>query len=192
MPQDGELHKAAHLGDAGKVSSLLAESACEVAAPGASLRTALHRAVGAGHEGVAIQLLEAGAPIDAVDAYARTPLHWATMGKHGACVALLAERGCAVNAQMAGGHTALHDAAEECALEVVKLLLFKGAAAIDTELKDEEQKTALDLVVEKAQLKPPKEGALTVAGYIQRGPLRTQEDFDAPPPPDPSKACAIM
>ena len=191
MPQDGALHKAAHLGDAVKVASLLEEGA-DVGAPGASNRTALHRAVGAGHNAVAMQLLEGGAPIDAVDAHARAPLHWAVMAKHAPCVSLLVARGCAINAQMSGGSTALHSASEECALEMVKLLLFKGAASIDMSIMDEEGKTALDLVVEKAQLKPPPPTALTVAGYLQRGTIATQEDFDAAPPPDPSKACAIM
>ena len=56
MPQDTELHKAANQGDEGEVADILVNGEIAVDAKGAQERTALHRALGAGHAGIAEQL----------------------------------------------------------------------------------------------------------------------------------------
>jgi ankyrin repeat protein len=63
------------LGDLGSVEELLEEKSVNINAPGAQNRTALHRAVGKGHDSVTEFLIENGANVNCVDAGNLTPLY---------------------------------------------------------------------------------------------------------------------
>ena len=65
-------HAARNQGDEAETSELLAEKDIAIDAPGAQGRTALHRALGSGHKGVAALLLDANADPTKEDSCKRT------------------------------------------------------------------------------------------------------------------------
>ncbi|KAF2224387.1 hypothetical protein BDZ85DRAFT_216344, partial [Elsinoe ampelina] len=78
------------------------------------------------HEGVARQLLDAGADIELIDEVFGTALQCAASSGNFAIVELLIEKGADINRANSYG-TALQQAARDGHLEVVKLLIEKGA-----------------------------------------------------------------
>lgn len=93
--------------------------------------TPLDGALKAGHESVALLLIESGAKLDtktgisAVSADAITPLHRATCRPP--ILKAMLQRGAKVNVKSAVGYTPLHWAVQDGDVESVKLLLDAGA-----------------------------------------------------------------
>jgi len=150
MPGDTELHKAANQGEELDVKDLL--DSVPVDAPGAQGRTALHRALGAGHKGVAEILVEHKADVTLQDSCARTSLHWAALGPESdsalACLQLLFQNDAVkalIDKQSKSGATPLHCALTRSHTDAVRLLVEKGA---NKTLKDEDGKTAENLAKE--------------------------------------------
>ncbi|KAJ3162096.1 hypothetical protein HDU86_005794 [Geranomyces michiganensis] len=79
----------------------------------------------------------------ALDKAGNSPLHWACRGGHAAVVQLLLERKPAVNSQNKLGDTPLHLAAWGGHAAVLSMLLSQ--AGIDTRLRNNDGKTALEL-----------------------------------------------
>ena len=78
MPRDGDIHKAAYKGDLDEVRQLL-KSGVDPDTPGASQRTALHRAIAGDQTSVVEFLLDNKANVNVKDKSGRTPLHWAAV-----------------------------------------------------------------------------------------------------------------
>ena len=106
-------------GDVNQVLSLLDEG-LEVDALGAQGRTALHRALGGGHHGLARTLIERGARVAVIDSMGRTSMHWAAMAPTALaqqCCLLLFELSepealATLGKQTKSGRAPLHSAAE--------------------------------------------------------------------------------
>jgi cytohesin len=106
----------------------------------------LHTAVVAGDEKIVQLLLDRGANVNTLNNFLMTPLHIAAEeGNRLAIARLLLDRGADVNggktAERREGHTPLHQAAMSGDLEVLKLLVDRGA---DLTLLDESGQSALD------------------------------------------------
>jgi ankyrin repeat protein len=172
MPADNELHKAANKGDIETCQKLIetpdeGEEKIDVNEPGASDRTALHRAAGAGHLGLCEYLLSVGAKIEAVstsrfwfyrvftvyvqvDKQGRTPLHWAAIPGHTDIVKLLLDKGADILAVTTSNMNALHGACEGGRVETVRVLMthVSGDEAKKTALtnaKNSDDKTSWDI-----------------------------------------------
>lgn len=88
-------------------------------------------------------LLEAGATVDALHRDGRTPLHLSCRQRLGISKLLL-EHGANVNAVARDGSGPLHDAVKEGNVELVDVLVARGAAV---DVKDIEGRTPLDLAL---------------------------------------------
>ena len=122
--------EAAAVGDVGRLRAALD------AEPGVVTRfahdgwTLLHLACFFGHLDTVRLLLERGADAGAlsINGMRNTPLHAALAGPLPAeGVRLLVDAGADVNARQHGGYTALHSAAQNGRMEVIDLLLERGA-----------------------------------------------------------------
>jgi ankyrin repeat protein len=90
----------------------------------------LHFAAGEGDIEKVKELLKEGYPIDAFDdSLSRTPLHYAALGKHMDVERYLIEAGADVNLHEEEkiGNTVLKQIAENCSLEMARILLYAGA-----------------------------------------------------------------
>lgn len=96
-------------------------------------RTLLHRAAGCGYPEMVEFLIRAGAEVDAREVSGETPLHYAALQGQFAAAKVLIEHGADVTARAkfggvpGDGKSVLSDAAGGGNLELVKLLLEKGA-----------------------------------------------------------------
>lgn len=91
--------------------------------------TFLHRAAREGHVEIVEKLLESGASVCLEDLYGHLPLHVASMSGHPKIVQLLLNQDCdALDKMSSTKLSPLHCAAKEGKLEVVKLLLERGAS----------------------------------------------------------------
>ncbi|CEG01939.1 Ankyrin repeat [Ostreococcus tauri] len=84
--QAPELHDAARRGDQRKVIDLLDRRAFGVDDPDPGGRTALHFAVGFGHESVVMELLRRNCDIDKRDDWMKSPVDFGLQAKHDRCV----------------------------------------------------------------------------------------------------------
>ncbi len=102
--------------------------------------TALLMAAYNGHTSIVKLLLKEGAEVDARDSEGKTPLMHASSGPFAETVAVLIDAGANVNAtETTEGFTALMTAAAVGEVDVVKLLLQRGA---DPSIVDEDNDTA--------------------------------------------------
>jgi ankyrin repeat protein len=138
-------------GELESVRQLVEESGVNVDEPGASNRTALHRAAALGHLGVIAYLISKKATVDALDRYNRTPLLWATLSSQSGAVALLLSAGAAADKQASSGMSPLMAAADSGSLPLVQLLLDHAmkhdlmVAIAMCEAKDNEGNTAFHI-----------------------------------------------
>ncbi len=121
----GELHQAASRGDLAAVDALLLSSTVDLDEVD-SMGTPLHRAIMGRYYAVAKRLIAAGANLNAVDASLRTPLYLAALEQDEAAAWLLIASGADLEAQGPIG-TPLHVAAQHDLVDMVRLLLRKGA-----------------------------------------------------------------
>ena len=125
---------------------LLLDHGADAAAKTRLGSTLLHDAALKGHVPRVELLLRKGADVNALNGSGGTPLHDAALGGHVEVAALLLARGASINAQeVESGNTALANAASWGRLNLVNLLLDKGA---DAKLKNRAGKTALMLALE--------------------------------------------
>ena len=153
MPQDTELHKVAKEGDSESCTELL-DAGANVDALGAQGRTALHRALAGGHDQCAGALLDRGADPTLADSMQRTSLVYACLAPEAEaamrCVQLLFEKKgeevvSVINKPTKSGTTPLHCATEKRAVDMVRLLLERGA---DATLQDGDGKSSIDMAKE--------------------------------------------
>ncbi|KAJ3165914.1 Osteoclast-stimulating factor 1 [Geranomyces variabilis] len=135
----------------------------------AEIDNPLHEAAKRGNLGFTQELLAAGVSINALDKAGNSPLHWACRGGHVAVVQLLLERKPAVNSQNKLGDTPLHLAAWGGHAAVLSMLL--GQPGIDTRLRNNDGKTALELA-------KTDEAAATLVNAGQDGGLEEDHDED--------------
>ena len=100
------------------------ESVFPMEAPPEPAGTPLHQAVRQGDVAAVERLLAQGADVNATDEYGRTPLHLADDPK---IAEMLLAKGASLNAPDNTGNTPLHIAAVYGNVEVMKLLIVKGA-----------------------------------------------------------------
>lgn len=104
--------------------------------------TALLLAAYNGHSHVVKELLKNGAAVDARDSEGKTPLIHASSGPFPETVTMLIDAGADVNAtESTEGFTALMTAAAMGEVDVIKILLARGA---DPDIKDADNDTAKD------------------------------------------------
>ena len=117
-------------------------------------RSPLHKAASSGSYDIAKMLIERGADVNALDADARTPLHKAVsalrpqekMKENYEVAILLLNHGANPNVKDAPYlRTPLHYAAHDGAVEVVKVMMERGA---DPTIRDRKGKTPADLAKE--------------------------------------------
>lgn len=137
------LHAAARNGHTAVVAALLAANAAVDAADQRG-NTPLHAAARNDHTAMVAALLNAGAAVDATDQRGDTPLHDAARFGHTAVVAAVLNAGAAVHATDQYGSSPLHHAVRNGRTEVVAAQLAAGA---DVDVKDDDDRTALDLMV---------------------------------------------
>jgi len=93
-------------------------------------KESLHFVAGEGNLEKVKELLKKGYPINAFDdSLSRTPLHHAALGNHTGVVRYLIEAGADVNLREEEkiGNTVLRDIAENCSLEMARILVDAGA-----------------------------------------------------------------
>ena len=128
------LHLASYLGDTAQARSLI-DAGAGVNAQDPDGRAPLHYAAAHGHLEVAKLLIGASAGLDSrigrdeQNRYdpGETPLHCAVAGGHAEMVALLIDAGADTDGKNRRGVTPLCRAVEEDRIDMVKLLLAKGA-----------------------------------------------------------------
>ena len=154
MPQDTELHKVAKDGDTQSCTETI-QGGANVNAVGAQGRTALHRALAGGCDVCAAALLDSGADATIADSMKRTSLIYAVLGPDTdaamRCLEVLFERQeeallNVINHATKSGTTALHCATEKKAVDMVRFLVERGA---DPNLKDDDDKSSIDIAKEK-------------------------------------------
>src|SRR5262245_8892722 len=127
------LHRAVGLGSKEVVALLLARGADANAASKSDRFTPLHGAAGRGHLAIMALLLAKGASPDggwkkdSGDRPGRTPLHYAVRERHLDAIRLLIAKGATIDSPDVIHDTLLFGAVERDDVEVVKLLLQKGA-----------------------------------------------------------------
>jgi len=132
LPPDEKLSvfEAAAFGRTARLAALLSDDPSRATALSEDGFTALHLAIFAGQPKAARLLLDRGADVDALSTgpIARVPpLGTAVFVRSPQLARLLLDAGADVNRQGAGGFTALHSAAQSGDVELVKLLLERGA-----------------------------------------------------------------
>lgn len=157
MPKDCALHKAANNGSLAEVEAFFepveGEDPPDVNVAGASERTGLHRAAGAGHIDIVTYLIkEKGANINVQDKFKRTPLHWAAVsGQTEATVELVAP-GADIWLCTKNKDSPLHSACEALKPDVIKALITAVGEERKQEycdLKNGDDKTCCDLAAAK-------------------------------------------
>ena len=129
----GDLHDAAQAGDVETVKTLLASGA-EIDETDYLTGTALHIAVGQGHDGIVKVLIDHGADLDAKsELNGARALHMAADFDERAIIGLLLDHGADIEARDGELRTPLHRAAEAGLNGVVELLLDHGAEIDDRE-----------------------------------------------------------
>jgi ankyrin repeat protein len=129
---EGVLHKACKEGDYKSLVEYFEShpeiQESEVNMEGAGGRTALHRATQSGSVECVRYLIAKKANVNAIDKQGRTPLHWACIGGDKQTVAeLLKSTEINVNAISQSGATPLHSAASIFNIEIMQLLIKRGA-----------------------------------------------------------------
>jgi uncharacterized protein len=132
LPPDGLLSvfEAAAFGRTERLAAILSDDSSLASARAEDGFTALHLAVFAKQPKAVRLLLDRGADVDALSTgqIARVPpLGTAVFVRSPPLARLLLDAGADVNRQGAGGFTALHSAAQSGDVELVKLLLERGA-----------------------------------------------------------------
>jgi uncharacterized protein len=146
LPPDEQLSvfEAAAFGRIERLAAILTEDPSQANVRSDDGFTALHLAVFAQQPQAGRLLLDRGADVDALStgAIARVPpLGTAVFVRSLHLARLLLDAGADVNRQGAGGFTALHSAAQSGDVELVKLLLERGA---DRGLRASDGKRAVD------------------------------------------------
>ncbi|EHB16979.1 Ankyrin repeat domain-containing protein 26 [Heterocephalus glaber] len=129
----GKLHKAASVGDTGKMMYLLGLRKCLVTDRDKKHRTALHFACAYGHPKVVTLLVKRKCDINACDSENSTALIKAVQWHQEECVTVLLEHGADPNVADASGNTALHYAVCSENTSIAAKLLSHHA---DTEAKN--------------------------------------------------------
>lgn len=131
-----DLFEAAAVGDAERVSALLAADADTVSEKSADGWTPLHLACFFGRAEAAHRLLDAGADVGVLsdNPTRNTPLHAALAGVRDAeLIRRLIDAGAEVNAVGGGGLTPLHLAAARGDIELIEMLLAAGARSTQSD-----------------------------------------------------------
>lgn len=138
------LFEAAAIGDVQRARQMLDDQPELGASISHDGWTPLHLAAHFGQLAIVDLLLSHGADVDARSAngLGNTPLHAALAGGHRATAERLVERRADVNAVEEGGYTPLHQAADLGDVELVRMLLARGARI---EAKTDEDQTPQDL-----------------------------------------------
>lgn len=146
-----DVFEAAALGDAARLTTLLAADRELVRARSSDGFSALGLAAFFGQPACARLLLDDGAPVDEPsDNQMRvTPLHSAAAAGQLDIARWLLERGAPVDARQHGGYTALHAAARNGDLPLVEVLLSHGA---DRTLRTDDGKSAADFATKSEVL----------------------------------------
>ncbi|MEO0477934.1 MAG: ankyrin repeat domain-containing protein [Planctomycetota bacterium] len=142
--------EAAALGRSGDLSAAVERS------PGLLTRrspdgfTVLHLAAFFAHCEDVAWLLKRGAPADAIarNTSIVRPLHSAVAARSARCAEHLLNAGAEVDAIQRGGFTPLHGAAQSGDLDLLELLLSRGA---DRAIESDDGKRAIDLAVARGQ-----------------------------------------
>jgi ankyrin repeat protein len=144
------LFAAAIQGDTAQIEALLVSNRSLVSAQSTDGWTPLHLAAFFGKLDAARLLLNKGAEVNArsTNAMQNMPLHAAAAGKHSDVIKLLIEHGASANARQHGGWTPLHAVAQTGDLESARALVAAGA---DVQTRADNNQTALDLALTKAQ-----------------------------------------
>jgi ankyrin repeat protein len=142
--------EAAALNQAGRLATLLDESADRLHAHSSDGWTALHLACFFGAGDAAGLLIRRGADVASwsKNAMHNTALNAAASGGHAEIVKTLLADGAPVDAQQAGGFTALHTAAYQGNVEMTRALLAAGA---DPDIKNDAGQTAMDMALAKGR-----------------------------------------
>lgn len=166
------LNRAAMIGDTGTVLYLIENGA---AVRGKQVE-ALPLAIDAGHQDIAVALIQAGADVSLVDKDTKqTLLHRAALkGQSRTCQALIATKNIKLDARNAQGSTPLHCAAAVGDERTIQLLVAAGACR---KKKNSHANTPAHL----AKLN----GHLNVLKYLEKGAITAT---DALPPTDPLAA----
>lgn len=145
------LFEAAAIGDVQRARQMLDDQPELVASFSHDGWTPLHLAAHFGQLAIVDLLLARGAEVDARshNALANTPLHAALAGEHRATARRLVEHRADVNAIEEGGYTPLHQAADLGDVEMVRLLLERGARI---DVKTEDDRTPQDLARAKGHV----------------------------------------
>jgi ankyrin repeat protein len=146
LPPDAELSvfEAAAFGRFERLAEILTADPSTATARADDGFTALHLAVFAEQPQAARLLIERGADVDALStgSIARVPpLATAVFVRSATLMRLLLDAGADVNRQSEGGFTALHSAAQSGQVELVRLLLERGA---DPRLRASDGKRPVD------------------------------------------------
>jgi ankyrin repeat protein len=151
------LHRAAAGGEHAVLGRLLLHregeaTGCEDVNSLSAGESALHLAVESGHAEAAVLLLDAGASVNAPNSYGWTPLHSAAQSERSAeTVSLLLGRGALLTARTKQNLSVLHVAAFNGQLGAAKVLVARGADALET---DAQGLTAADLARHRSQTCP--------------------------------------
>jgi ankyrin repeat protein/ubiquitin len=143
-----QLCKAAHDGDAAKVSTLLSAQGAQsfINYQNAHGLTPLQSAAFNGHEAVTEQLLAARCSVDILNQNGSTALHAAAGEGHATVAEQLIVASCSVDLQNKNGDTALHLAAGQGHEAVTEQLI---AARCNVDLQDENEATPLHYAAAK-------------------------------------------
>jgi RNA polymerase sigma factor (sigma-70 family) len=150
------IHEAAAIGSTERVAKHLEEGAALVDSSSPEGFTALTLAAHFGHPETAEFLISRGADVDAISKHEMrvTPLHAALFGRRIDTAILLVNHGADVRIKRGGtgwpraGWTALHYAASFGFVQLIELLLDRGALVDE---RDDEGKTPLGVAVEAGQ-----------------------------------------
>jgi len=154
----GSIHDVVISGDLENVKTLIAGNSELLNAQDEKGKTALHHAINADNDRIAVYLIEQGADIGLKDEDQESPLHYAASSGNREIARLLLDKGTATLSDVSsvkhggfvGNWTPLHLACLNGHAEMARLLLDHGA---DIEARDGVQRTPLILSVESHDLK---------------------------------------